>query len=120
MKDDKVWQKYNEKIFLKAKVKEVDGVIKTNLLGNEVQGESMHCTCIACIIVDSVMRMDKKNYPQVSLEECKYKIKKMRMSRLITAKLESDSESVSESDWEAESKLDTKLMAKLKSDSSSE
>ena len=60
MKDDKVWQKYNEKIFLKAKVKEFDGVIKTNFLGNEVQGESMHYTCIACIIVDSVMRMDKK------------------------------------------------------------
>ena len=34
----------------------------------------MHYTCIACITVDSVMRMDKKNYPQVYLEECKYKI----------------------------------------------
>ena len=34
----------------------------------------MHYTCIACITVDSVMRMNKKNYPQVYLEECKYKI----------------------------------------------
>ena len=42
------------------------------------------------------------------------------MSRFITAKLESDSESVPESDWEAESKSDTKLMAKLKYDSDSE
>ena len=27
--------------------------------------------CIACITIDSVMRMKKKNYPEVSLEECK-------------------------------------------------
>ena len=62
--------------------------------------------------------MDKKNHPQVYLEECKYRIKKIQMSRFITAKLESDSESESES--EAESKSDAELMAKLKSDSHSE
>ena len=78
----------------------------------------MHYTCIACITIDSVMRMDKKNHPQVYLEECKYRIKKIQMSRFITAKLESDSESESES--EAESKSDAELMAKLKSDSHSE
>ena len=60
MKDDKVWEKYNEKIILKAKVKEFDGVITANLSGNEVQGKNMHYTCIACMTVDSVMRMDKK------------------------------------------------------------
>ena len=76
----------------------------------------MHYTCIACITIDSVMRMDKKNHPQVYLEECKYRIKKIQMSRFITAKLESDSKS----DSEAESKSDTELKAKLKSDSNSE
>ena len=68
---------YNQK-YLKVKVKEFDGVIKTNFLGNEVPKENMHYTCIACITIDSVMRMEKKNYPQVYLEECKYKIKKYR------------------------------------------
>ena len=64
------------------------------------------------------MKMDKKNYPQVYLEECKYRVKVIQMYRIINAKLESDSES----DSEAESKSDTKLMAKLIScsDSSSE
>ena len=38
--------------------------------------ENEHYTCIACITIDFVMRMEKKNYPQVYLEECKYKIKK--------------------------------------------
>ena len=58
----------------------------------------MHYTCIASITIDSVMRMEKKNYPQVYLEECKYKIKKIQMSRFINAELDLDSESDSESD----------------------
>ena len=51
-------------------------MIKTNFLGNGLPKENMHYTCIACITIDSVMRMDKKYFPQVSLDECKYKIKK--------------------------------------------
>ena len=58
------------------------------------------------------MKMNKKNYWQVYLEECKYKINKIQMPRFINAKLESNSE--------AESESDTELMAKLKSDSDSE
>ena len=80
--------------------------------------ENMHYTCIACITIDSVMRMDKKNHPQVYLEECKYRIKKIQMSRFINTELKSDSDS--EPDSEVESKSDAELMAKLKSDSDSE
>ena len=89
-------------------------MIKTNFLGNEVPKENMQYACIACITIDSVMKMDKKK--QVYLEECKYRVKKMQMSRFINAKLESDWES----DLEAESKSDTELMAKLKSGSDSD
>ena len=74
---------------------------------------NMHYTCIACITIDSVMRMDKKNYPQVYLEECKYKIKKIQMSRFISTEIDLDSGSDSESDSDS----DDELMAKLKSDS---
>ena len=55
---------------------------------------------IACIAIDSVMRMEKKIFPQVYLEECKYKIKKIQVSRFINTELDSDSESGSESDSE--------------------
>ena len=52
----------------------------------------MYYTCIACITIDSVMKMNKKNYLQVYLEECKYiKLKKIQMSRFINTELESDS-----------------------------
>ena len=133
IKDDEVWDKYDkiwdvikdklgikfhsepvyEYKYLKAKVREFDGVIKTNFLGNDVPKENMHYTCIACITIDSVMRMEKKNYPQVYLEECKYKIKKIQMSRFINTELDLDSES----NLESGSESDDKLMAKLKSDS---
>ena len=96
---------------LKTKVREYDGKIKTNLLDNGVPKENMYYTCIACISIDSVMRIDKKYYLQVYLEECQYKIKKVQMSRFINTKLESNSKPDSDSD------SDAKLMAKLKTDS---
>ena len=52
----------------------------------------MYQTCIAFITIDSVMKVNKKNYPQIYLEECKYKIKKTRMSKELV-ELESDSDS---------------------------
>ena len=55
IKDDNVLDKHNE--------------IKINFLSDEVPKENEHYTCIGCITIDSVMRMEKKNYPQVYLEE---------------------------------------------------
>ena len=81
IKDDEVWDKYDEiwdaiknKLgiksdseptyeyrYLKAKVREIDDVIKTNFLGHDVPKENMHYTCIACITIVSILRIDKKN-----------------------------------------------------------
>ena len=77
-------------------------MIKTNFLGDEIPKESMHYTCIAYITIDSVMRMEKKNYPQVYLEEFKYKMKKTKMSKFIDIELESESQSESELESDAE------------------
>ena len=79
---------YNEK-HIKAKVREFNGVIKTNFLGDEVPKENIHYTCIACIIIDSVMKMEKKNYPQIYLEECKYRMKKIKVTKFVNTELES-------------------------------
>ena len=75
--------------YLKDKVTEFNGAIKTNLLHDKIPKESMHSTCIACITIDSLMRMEKKKYPQVYLEECKYRMKKTKMTKFIEAELES-------------------------------
>ena len=69
--------------------------------------ENVLYACTACITIDSVMRMKKMNYPQVYLEKCKYKIKKIRMSKFINTEIESESESELESDTELKSELES-------------
>ena len=76
----------------------------------------MHYTCIASIIIDSVMKIENKNYQFVHLEECKYKAKKIQTPIFISAELKSDSES----DSETEPKSDAELMTMSKSDSDSD
>ena len=74
----------------------------------------MHCICIVCVTIDSVMRKKKENYPQVYLGEYKYKVKKKKMCRIINAELESVS------DLYSEAESDMELTAKLKSGSGSD
>ena len=81
-------------------------MIKTDFLGDEIWKECLHYTCIACIIIDCVMRMEKKNYLQAYLEQCKYKTKKTKMTNLINTELESEPESRSGSELESETKFD--------------
>ena len=88
-KYDKVWDVIKDKLgikfhsepvyeykYLKAKVREFDRLIKINFLDNGMPKENMHYTYIACITINSVLTIDKKNHPQVYFEECKYRIKK--------------------------------------------
>ena len=113
IKNSEVWEKYEdiwdvtknklnikfhsqpiyENKYLKAKVREFNGNIKTNFLGNNLPKENTYYTCIACITIDSIIKMNKKNYPQVYLEERKYKVKKLRTPRFIKTELETDPES---------------------------
>ena len=51
--------------------------------------------------------MEKKNYLQVYLEECKYKMKKTKMTKFIEAELKSESKPELESDIELGLKSDT-------------
>ena len=69
------------KKYLKTKVREYDGEIKTIFLGNDVPKENMHYTCTAYITIDSIMKMDKKYFLQVYLEECKYKIRNEKYTK---------------------------------------
>ena len=70
---DKIWEVIKDKVgiifysepvyeykYLKAKVREFDGIIRTNFLGNGIPKKNMHYTCITCITVDSVLTIDKK------------------------------------------------------------
>ena len=73
---------------------------------NKIPKENVHYTCIACITIDSVMKMEKKkNYAQVCLEEFKYKIRKIKISKFKNTELESESVSESESELESDTRL---------------
>ena len=69
--------------------------------------ENEHYTCIACITIDFVMRMEKKNYLQVYFEEYKYNKKKTKMNKFIEAELKSESEPELECDNKLELKSNT-------------
>ena len=45
---------YDEK-YINTKVKEFNGVVKTNILGDEIPKENVHYACIACITINSVI-----------------------------------------------------------------
>ena len=63
-------------------------------------------------MLDSVIRVDKKYYPQTFLEECKYLIRKNKMDNLIkddldlTSSDESDNDTDNESHNESDSESD--------------
>ena len=43
---------------------------------NSIPIEKNHYICIPAIDIDSVLKIDKRSYPQAYLEQCKYKLKK--------------------------------------------
>ena len=121
-KYDKIWDVIKNKLnikfhsepvyeynYLKTKVREFNGEIKTNFLGNGIPKENMHYSCIACINIDSIIKFNKINHSQLYLEECKYSIKKIQMPKFVKNELKSDSESDLDLDLD-----DKELMAKLR------
>ena len=53
--------------------------------------EKNHYICIPAIDIDSVLKIDKKAYPQAYLEECKYKLKKRKPVSFIDSEIIDDS-----------------------------
>ena len=77
--------------YIKTKVKTFSEVMKTPFSGDEIPKERVEYSCIACITVDSVLRVDKKYYPQIYLEQCKYKLKKREPKDFINYEANLDS-----------------------------
>ena len=96
--DKKVYEKYNEiwnvvKKLLKlkfsvspirddkyiiAKLKIFKNVNMTTFTNNVIPIGKTHYICIPAIDIDSVLKIDKKAFPQAYLEQCKYKLKKRK------------------------------------------
>ena len=109
--DEKVYDKYDEiwnavKRLLKLKFtvgpirndKHISAKLKIfrkkNLTtfnnNNIVPKEKNHYICIPAIDINSVLKIDKKVYPQAYLEECKYKLKKRKLVSFIDSEIIDD------------------------------
>ena len=77
---------YDDK-YRETKIKTFSSMINTLFSGKEIPKERNHYICIAVICIDSVLKVDMKNYPQVYLEQCKYKIKRRKPVDFIDAEV---------------------------------
>ena len=57
---------------------------------NIIPIEKNYYICIPTIDIDSVLKIDKKAYPQAYLEECKYKLKKRKLVSFIDDEIVDD------------------------------
>ena len=94
--------------YIKTKMKLYGDKVNTNFQGKKIPKENTSYKCLSLLMLDFVIRVNKKYYPQTLLEECKYEIKNNRMENLINDDLNpssSDNES-DESDNESDNKSD--------------
>ena len=69
--------------YIKTKIKLYGDKVNTNFQGKKLPKENASYKCFSLIILDSVIRANKKYYQQTLLEECKYVIRKNKMESLI-------------------------------------
>ena len=74
----------------------------TNFHIKKMPKEKAPCKCLSKIMLDSVIKANKKYYPQTLLEECKYVQEKIKTENYIDDELEK-SESDTDSNDETES-----------------
>ena len=75
---------YDEKC-IKTRAKTFEDRVITKFVDNEIPKENTKYSpafciaiCIAATCIDSVMKLEKENYSQVNLEQCKFRIKKRK------------------------------------------
>ena len=69
--------------YIKAKIKIFAGSMITNFLNKKMLKEKAPCKCLSIIMLDSIIKANKKYYPQALLEERKYVQEKIKIENLI-------------------------------------
>ena len=88
-------------ILIKSKIfKKINVTTFTN---NVIPEKKNHYICILAIDIDSVLKIDKRAYPQAYLEQCKYKLKKRRPVNFIDFEIiDDDSDDSDDNDYDNE------------------
>ena len=67
-----------------------------------------HYICIPAIDTDSVLKIDKKAYPQAYLKECKYKLKKRKIVSFIDSEIiDDDDDSDDDNGYDSDNENDS-------------
>ena len=69
--------------YIKTKIKTYEKSIITNFHNKKTPKEKASCKCLSIIMIDSVIKANKKYYPQILLEECKYIQEKIKTENYI-------------------------------------
>ena len=97
---------YGEDVkYIKTKIKMYAGSLITNFHNKKMPKEKAPCNFLSIIMIDSVIKANKKYYSQTFLEECKYMQEKIKVENYINEDLE-NSDSDSDSNNETESDID--------------
>ena len=88
----------NDDKYIKTKTKVYAGSIITNFNNKKLPKGKLPCKSLSIIMLDSVIKANKKYYPQTLLEECKYVQEKIKTENYIDEELDSDSNDETESD----------------------
>ena len=78
--------------YIKTKIKIYAGSVITHFQSKKMPKEKAPCKCLSIIMLDSVIKANKKYYPQTFLEECKYVQEKIKFENYIDEELDSDSD----------------------------
>ena len=84
--------------YLKTKIKICAGSMITNFQRKTILKEKAPCQHLSIIMLDSVIKVEKKYYPRTLLKECKYEQEKIKMENLIDDNLEKPSSDGSDSE----------------------
>ena len=84
--------------YIKTKIKLYGDKVNTNFQVKKIPKQNASYKCLSLIMLDFVIRANKKYYPEIFLEECKYEIKKNKMENLINEDLDPSSSDKSDSE----------------------
>ena len=110
-KYNKIWKKVEELLnvkfesnpiygeddkYIKAKIKSYKDKVNTNFQGKKAPKENSSYKCLSIITLESIIKANKKYYPQILFDECKYEVNNKKVENLFNDDLEltsSDNES---------------------------
>ena len=94
--------------YIKTKIITYGGSVIRNFKGEKMPKEKGSCKSLSIIMLDSVVKANKRYYPPTFLKKCEYEAKEIKMENLIDDDLEKSSSDESDNEADNDSNDDEK------------